>query len=304
MTAARRLSLDGTATKPMTQLTIPDGLGCVTCGYLLKCLPSDGQCPECGTPIARSLRGDLLELSNSAWLRKLGIGAMMLAFGASWVIAFAVGFAGINMAINGVVGAPARPHPPIAEWVFAIGTFVPAGTWLAGVLLVTTIEPRWRSWPGFRVLRNVTRGGAILTVVGIVMVIVSRFADATWAPILSRIGALLCWGWPAAHFGVFVHLRLLAQRIPNASLVRATRRAMWGVIVALAALPVIGGAAMKRSPSPAAWRIIAVVPLLLVGMWCVGIFIRYCRAFGQSARLAAANACLGAGNGPSLESSQ
>ncbi len=33
---------------------------CVHCGYDLRGLPANGRCPECGTAIARSIRGDLL----------------------------------------------------------------------------------------------------------------------------------------------------------------------------------------------------------------------------------------------------
>ena len=35
-------------------------LACRKCGYHLRGLPTNGMCPECGTPVAISLRGPLL----------------------------------------------------------------------------------------------------------------------------------------------------------------------------------------------------------------------------------------------------
>jgi hypothetical protein len=54
---------------------------CRTCGYNLRTLPVDAACPECATPVALSLRGNLLRDSDPAWLRRLAIGSTTVIFG-------------------------------------------------------------------------------------------------------------------------------------------------------------------------------------------------------------------------------
>jgi hypothetical protein len=52
---------------------------CVRCSYNLKGLPPTGNCPECGTPVERSLRGDRLIYSDADYLRKL-------TNGSAWIV--------------------------------------------------------------------------------------------------------------------------------------------------------------------------------------------------------------------------
>jgi hypothetical protein len=62
-------------------------LRCLACGYNLVGLPESGQCPECGTPIARSLRGNLFRYASPDYLRTLHRGAT-LALVASLIYIF------------------------------------------------------------------------------------------------------------------------------------------------------------------------------------------------------------------------
>src|SRR5262245_1427978 len=51
---------------------------CVRCGYALRGLSVTGICPECGTPVDRSLRGDLLEYCDPHYARRLLLGARLI----------------------------------------------------------------------------------------------------------------------------------------------------------------------------------------------------------------------------------
>ena len=44
---------------------------CLNCGYNLRGLEEDGQCPECGVPIERSLHGNLLIYSSPEYVSSL-----------------------------------------------------------------------------------------------------------------------------------------------------------------------------------------------------------------------------------------
>jgi hypothetical protein len=52
---------------------------CVRCGYNLRGLNRSGRCPECNTPIPRSLRTRYLAGSSHHWLRDVRDGALVLS---------------------------------------------------------------------------------------------------------------------------------------------------------------------------------------------------------------------------------
>ncbi len=55
---------------------------CLSCGYDLQGLSTEGLCPECGAPVARSLKGNLLEFAAPEYLRTLNLGAVLIIWGA------------------------------------------------------------------------------------------------------------------------------------------------------------------------------------------------------------------------------
>jgi hypothetical protein len=65
-----------------TSPSIPDlaatDVPCLSCGYNLRGLSDSGRCPECGTPIVRSLMGNLLEFSSANYIESLRRGATIV----------------------------------------------------------------------------------------------------------------------------------------------------------------------------------------------------------------------------------
>jgi hypothetical protein len=57
---------------------VADDRPCLVCGYNLKAIPTDGKCPECGTPVARSLQGDLLRYCSPEYVRTLRRGITLV----------------------------------------------------------------------------------------------------------------------------------------------------------------------------------------------------------------------------------
>lgn len=51
---------------------------CVGCGYDLHLLERKGLCPECATPVERSMRGDVLRFASPSFTRPLATGARIL----------------------------------------------------------------------------------------------------------------------------------------------------------------------------------------------------------------------------------
>ena len=59
-------------------------VGCIRCGYNLRGLDFSGNCPECGEPVARSLRGEQLADEDPATVRRIALGLRWWAVG--WVV--------------------------------------------------------------------------------------------------------------------------------------------------------------------------------------------------------------------------
>jgi len=64
-----------------TASIIDHDLPCVGCGYNLRMQPRDGRCPECATPVAKSLNAFTLDGADPAWCRGTARGLSLL----SWV---------------------------------------------------------------------------------------------------------------------------------------------------------------------------------------------------------------------------
>ena len=123
---------------------------CITCGYDLRSLPPAESCPECGTPIELSLRGDLLSHSDPAWVARLARGQSVLVFGVRlllivMVCAFVVPVVGLGLGFVFASGFGFN----IPSWVFSVifwsfgcALFVGAVVTTLGCTLVTTQDPR------------------------------------------------------------------------------------------------------------------------------------------------------------------
>lgn len=77
---------------------------CGRCGYNLRGLSPDGQCPECGTPIAPSLTHWLAH-ADPQWRRKLAAGALLTAVAAPAIVLLSaiVIWQGMHMSPPGAV---------------------------------------------------------------------------------------------------------------------------------------------------------------------------------------------------------
>jgi hypothetical protein len=54
---------------------------CIRCGYALRGLDSSGACPECGTPVERSISEDLIVHADPQWRKGLMMGLTLLGLG-------------------------------------------------------------------------------------------------------------------------------------------------------------------------------------------------------------------------------
>jgi hypothetical protein len=63
-------------------LMVLEDLPCRSCSYNLRTQPMKGLCPECGTPVELSLRGELLRGADPDWVSRLRLGCELAMWGA------------------------------------------------------------------------------------------------------------------------------------------------------------------------------------------------------------------------------
>jgi hypothetical protein len=93
---------------------VPDDRPCLVCGYNLRSIAVSGHCPECGTPVERSLRGILLRYSAPDYVAMLRRGITLVE--ASLFLQIVVGIVGVVVMFAimglGAKAAASAPAPP------------------------------------------------------------------------------------------------------------------------------------------------------------------------------------------------
>ncbi len=193
---------------------------CRTCGYNLRGLSPDDRCPECGTAVARSMRGDLLAAADPAWLRRVCRGQLYIGIGGVvLLVRLPLAF------LFGVLGLGAIPYFWMAEelvYDFLCLTFV-----LIGVVWVTTLDPRLSLTEQPVGLRRITRGAAI-GALGVQSLRLAMEFSIVWFPGVDWVHpvgySVLSWGCPVLLVFTVIaatfYLSRLAERMPDPKLAR------------------------------------------------------------------------------------
>jgi hypothetical protein len=194
-------------------------LACVVCGYNLRGLMPGGRCPECGSPVDRSVHGNLLRYADRGWLEKLLLGVRLMLWGLLLSVLTNVGS---NAAVL------AGMYPPRAFFII-VGSFV-SGLGLAVAILLTTEEPRVALSDEKERLPTVIRACAAAVCLDQILYVVPIASQAV--PYWLRIAeAILSSTAVVSYVGKCIYLQRFALRIPHARLARSTRIVMWGLAV-------------------------------------------------------------------------
>jgi hypothetical protein len=96
-----------------------DDLPCRSCGYNLRTLATSAVCPECATPIAASLRSELLREADPNWLWHMHSGCKLLYWGI-WGTWFSYVFSrAFRLALIGTFAIPAAAAEAVGTWMLA-----------------------------------------------------------------------------------------------------------------------------------------------------------------------------------------
>lgn len=203
---------------------------CTKCSYNLRGLPLSGACPECGQPVADSLRGILLQFAGKEYLATVGGGlSIVLNVIIGTILLF------IAMFAIAVLAGGGNPGAGMGILLQAIDTSLTL-LLLYGVWRYTAPDPGFVGAEKPNSARAVVRIAvgihAIAATMNLVLLLVTQSAVGTTlsgiAGIITMIsGAAAVVAWFVQVFGVLRYTRWLASRIPDAYIIGRTKLYMW-----------------------------------------------------------------------------
>ncbi len=269
--------------EPARAASLTTDVPCVQCGYNLRGLPEGGRCPECGTPIARSLRGNLLSTADPAWLERVYRGQAVVCAGClalmahfvfynvsgsggslgTWVIVHTLGASSVvDAVLEGVLSAAA----PLLL--------------LLGAFSTTSLDPRLSLTEQPIALRRFVRLSmvALVALAGssyLVPTVAKQLGVDVEAAGLCRTVLLDASGlvFLSALVGICYYLAGLAMRMPDARLAARTRSDVFrfagcvGIIVLMVVWAALThGSGASAVGSVALWGHHVVVSPMFVGL--------------------------------------
>lgn len=272
--------------------TIAEDVTCRRCAYNLRGLHCEGRCPECGTPVGRSLLGDLLQYSDSSWGKRVSDGLNLIIIGV--VVGILLGCA------TGISGAGAgRTHNPIVQ--FAVSAL--AGLiGFVGAWMMTERDPSGIGEDKDVNARKIVRFTLVL---GLLSTPLALAEDAIEDPNLGLAIALAAGVFSlialVGEWYKFVFYEQLARRIPDEIVARRARLVRWGYVICMGA-GLVGGVIVAATgglaPGPGGPAgVIAFLPCIAIlgigfiifGIITILLVLRLRRLLIEQARAAAVN---------------
>lgn len=258
---------------------------CRRCGYDLTGLPESVLCPECGAgqsakPLGRQRMGDALTSAPRAYVRRVGLGALVMGLGMGWTLVFVIGLV-VSRSIRGSLWA-ALAFPAAATLC-----------WCAGVFLLTAARPGVPGHEaeslGERIMRRCARWSQLAWLVAVASMVASAVptpgafaallaSDAVGLPgeIIAALGVpVLCWwlgDW--AQWGrdedLGEHLRLAACGLGGGAVIITLGTWLRGSLgpfdFPVLVLVVLSHIAVLLSLGTLAWSL---VQLAFMGFWAI-----------------------------------
>ena len=221
---------------PANPQGIVDALrSCIKCGYNIKGLFAEGHCPECGTPVAQSLRGDLLQHAAGDYVKTIltGHSWVLNSILVSIILQIAGAFVGFSV---GAAGGTAASREFTALAAFAA---LAVSVWgLLGYLKLTTPDPQFDGSSQPERARVIVRAVAYAQM-GIrgMLAAFSAFStpSAAMVLVLGGLNALAIVAFAIQFVAMMNYTRWLARRVPDAWIVR--RAGMYRWLLPLVAVP-------------------------------------------------------------------
>ena len=203
---------------------------CFICSYDLIGLSPEGVCPECGSPISRSLAGNQLINASPDYLVKLHRGVFLVQ--AAIIVQLLIGFASFGVVLATGAGAALAGASTSVRMILALAS-IP-------VSVMTLLGWWWFSEPdpGFV---GTARGGNSRRIVRVTVIVQAAITGVSvplsflappgsgmiWDVLTFVFGAFATIAWGVQFFAAMLYLRWLAPRIPNEKVYNRAKTLMW-----------------------------------------------------------------------------
>jgi len=201
-----------------------DVAACLRCGYALRGLAPDGMCPECGTPIERSLRGNFLVYSDPAYVRWLHAGSVLIEA----ALAARVLLIGALLAAQVAAGATGWSSAPL-EGAWKLGNLGASAAALAGWWALSAPDPAFlgagagsRARVVVRWVVCITAGMSILDLIVQVAPLSAGLSVSTQARVLVWLAVLV-----GGFLAEMLYIQWLTRRLPDRRLHRFAGTMLW-----------------------------------------------------------------------------
>ena len=199
---------------------------CISCGYLLRGLNPSGTCPECGTSVAESLRGDLLFYRNIEYVRTLRKGLSFILNGILlYIILMVVSLGAVAvLGVTGTAGA-GTIELLVSGGGLGVSILILVGWWLftsqdPGVPLHA--EPKARKITRIAVIVN-----AATALLGFFTQGLLAFVASELLLLLSMlVGLISTAAFVTQFFAGMLYCRGLSRRLPSEKLYKRAKSRM------------------------------------------------------------------------------
>ena len=236
---------------------------CRVCGYDLVGLPHDALCPECGSPIAQSIRTDALINSSPVWLSTLSRGASLVFWATFTQFALlVVGRPVLAIVFNALSTSPIPSGFIIALFNVLLSILIILGLWMLTrpehELLISTprrlaLAARW----------------SMFSALGIAFISYSQSIGGA-GPNLHLINFILYCLYTVAWGLTLLHAAHLFIRMGQHKRATNARVVAWGLIITAAVLMVSIGIVSIAAPGG---LMITAVPVMCGAMILMALFI-------------------------------
>ncbi len=210
---------------------IDHDLSCMSCGYNLRGLVPKGACPECGTDIARSTQGDLLNFADRNWVGSVYRGTYLLTLADALLVVCILAAIASPLILLTAFDPTTMANAFDTFWIILKALPLAAiGLMFVGVWLITKQEPRVSLTEQAASNRRVARAAVamVLVLYGLTIALPGPWRTAAWLLLTAAFLAGLC--------SCLKHLELIGRRLPAQDVVtraeKRRRRVVRGAIAA------------------------------------------------------------------------
>lgn len=253
---------------------IAEDLPCRHCGYNLRTLSPEVQCPECGTSVGRSVHGDYLRYADPAWVRGLATGATIVILG---TLGQVLGFCALlGFSLTGVFGV---------SWYRYLFSTVELISFV-GFWKLTSPDPADTEASAQFDARKLTRAFLVL---GLCLTSLSILRPLLGSTIESVLKIIMNANAIASPIALSIFAQRMAMRVPDKKLATSCQRLMYlmvadGVLNATVWVVSLALVNVVSIRFLGVVSLINAIPAIAALFWSLVVLDKFRRAFSLAAR--------------------